>query len=302
MLRSLLREPLLHFLLIGTLLFALDAWLRPTPGAGAGAGGEILVSEGRIRNLVQSFRRTWQRSPTGSELDGLVQDYIREEVLYREAKALGLDQDDTVIRRRLRQKIEFVSDDAAALDSPSEQDLADWLAAHPDAFRVEPRATFAQIYLDPRRHGDGLEAYAKRVLDELNRSPSTGEPPAQGDGLLLLEPRYADVSRGELRRIFGTAFADALFQQPVGRWMGPIDSGYGSHLVRIESMTPGGAAKLEEVRALVERDWANTRRKELGEAFYGQLRSKYRVTVKMPEPFRGTGGDGAATASAGEGR
>ncbi len=159
-LRSLLREPLLYFLLIGVLLFAMDAWLRPAPVAGAGRL-EILVSEGRIRNLAQGFRRTWQRPPTRAELDGLVQDYIREEVLYREAKALGLDQDDTVIRRRLRQKMEFVSDDAAALDSPSDQDLADWLAAHPDAFRVEPRATFAQIYLDPRRHGDRLEADAQ---------------------------------------------------------------------------------------------------------------------------------------------
>ncbi len=103
---------------------------------------------------------------------------------------------------------------------------------------------------------------------------------------MLLEPRYADVPQGEVRRIFGTAFADALFQQPVGRWVGPIDSGYGTHLVRLESMTPGGVARLEDVRPLVEREWANARRKELGEAFYEQLRSKYRVTVKMPESFR----------------
>ncbi len=123
MLRTLLREPLLHFLLLGALLFALDAWLRPAPIADS--GGEIVVSEGRIRNLAQGFRRTWQRPPTRAELDGLIQDYIREEVLYREAVALGLDQDDTVIRRRLRQKMEFVSDDAAALETPSDQDLAD---------------------------------------------------------------------------------------------------------------------------------------------------------------------------------
>lgn len=284
MLRTLLREPLLHFLLLGALLFALDAWLRPAPIADS--GGEIVVSEGRIRNLAQGFRRTWQRPPTRAELDGLIQDYIREEVLYREAVALGLDQDDTVIRRRLRQKMEFVSDDAAALETPSDQDLAAWLAAHPDAFRLDPRATFEQVFLDPGRHGDRLEADAKRLLDELNAAGASTEPSGQGDGLLLLEPRYADVPQGEVRRIFGTAFADALFQQPVGRWVGPVDSGYGTHLVRLESMTPGGLARLEDVRPLVEREWANARRKELGEAFYEQLRSKYRVTVKMPESFR----------------
>lgn len=166
MLRSLLREPLLHFLLLGALLFAVDAWLRPAPVADA--GGEIVVSEGRIRNLAQGFQRTWQRPPTRTELEGVIQDFIRGEVLYREAIALGLDQDDTIIRRRLRQKMEFVSDNAAALTTPSDQDLADWLAAHPDTFRTELRATFSQIYLDPQQHGDRLAADAQRLVDRLN--------------------------------------------------------------------------------------------------------------------------------------
>ena len=294
MLRTLLREPLLHFLLLGSLLFALDTWLRPAPIADS--GGEIVVSEGRIRNLAEGFRRTWQRPPTGAELDGLIQDHIREEVLYREALALGLDQDDTIIRRRLRQKMEFVSDDAAALGTPSDQELGDWLAAHPDAFRVEPRVSFVQVYLDPNRHGDRLQADAKRLLDELNAADPSTRPLRQGDGLLLLEPRYVDVPQGEVARLFGTDFARVLFEQPVGRWVGPIDSGYGSHLVRLESKTAGGVARLEDVRPLVERDWANARRKELGEAFYEQLRSKYRVTVKMPKAARE---HGTATAAPG---
>jgi len=166
LLRSLLREPLLHFLLLGALLFAVDAWLRPAPVADA--GGEIVVSKGRIRNLAQGFQRTWQRPPTRTVLEGVIQDFIRGEVLYREAIALGLDQDDTIIRRRLRQKMEFVSDNAAALTTPSDQDIADWLAAHLDTFRTELRATFSQIYLDPQQHGDRLAADAQRLVDRLN--------------------------------------------------------------------------------------------------------------------------------------
>jgi PPIC-type PPIASE domain len=299
MLKSLLREPLVHFLLLGALLFALNAWLRPAPVADA--GGEIVVSEGRVRNLGEGFRRTWQRPPTRSELDSLIQDYIRDEVLYREALALGLDQDDTVIRRRLRQKMEFVSDDVAALKTPSNKDLGDWLAAHPNDFRIEPRATFAQLYLDPRQHGDDPGADAQHLLDELNRSGAGGAS-NRGDGLLLLEPRYENVAQAEVARLFGRAFAQALFEQPIGRWVGPIDSGYGSHLVRLESKTAGGVAKLEDVRPLLERDWANAKRKELAEAFYAQLRSKYEITVKMPEGLRRANTDETTAALGGQSR
>jgi PPIC-type PPIASE domain len=282
MLRSLFREPLVHFLLLGAALFALDAWFRPAPDTTV--GGEIVVGEARIRNLAQNFRRTWQRTPTRAELDGLVQDYIREEVLYREALALGLDRDDAVIRRRLRQKVEFISDEAAALATPTDRQLADYLAAHADQFQVAPRATFSQVYLDPRKRVKTLDGDAKRLLDELNRAGASAQPEKLSDRLMLLEPHYTDVSKFEVARIFGAAFADALFEEPSGRWLGPIASGYGAHLVHLESKTPGGTAALADVRPIVEREWQNARRKELGEAFYERLRSKYRVTVKMPGP------------------
>jgi hypothetical protein len=276
---SLLREPLVHFLLLGAALFALDAWLRPAADAG---GGEIVVSEARVRSLAQNFRRTWQRPPTRVELDGLVREHVREEVLYREALALGLDRDDTVVRRRLRQKMEFIADEAAALGKPTDAELAGYLAAHPDAFRTEPRATFSQVYLDPRRRAKTLDADAARLLAELNRGGAAAAPAKASDSLLLLEPRYENAARADVARTFGDAFAAALFAQPAGRWVGPLASGYGVHLVRVEAMKPGGVAPLEDVRPLVEREWANARRKALGEAFYDKLRAKYKVTVRMP--------------------
>jgi len=251
-LRSLLREPLVHFLLFGAALFLLDARLRPV--AAPGASMDIVVSEARVRNLAQNFRRTWQRPPTQSELDGLVQDFVREEVFYREALALGLDKDDTIIRRRLRQKMEFIADEAAALAKPTDQQLADYLAANADKFRVESRATFTQTFVDPNRRG--------------------------GDSLRLLEPRYDNVSQSEVARLFGAGFATALFDQRSVPWSGSIQSGYGMHLVRIDAMTPGGVATLEDVRPLVEREWANDRRKEASDAFYTGLRDKYKVTIK----------------------
>ena len=289
-LKGLLREPLLHFLLLGALLFALDAWLRQP--AGSDTDTEIVVGAARINILAQNFKRTWQRLPTRAELEGLVADYVREEVLYREALALGLDRDDTIIRRRLRQKMEFVSDEAAALDTPTDAELAEYLAANADVFRIEPRATFAQVFLDPRKREGTLEADTARLREALNQAGGAALPLEVGDSLLLLQPRYDDLAPGGVARLFGDAFAEALFAQPVGQWVGPIASSYGIHLVRLEALTPGRVPDLAEVRPLVEREWANVRRKELSDAFYESLRAKYQVTIRMP--VTGRSGDGAA--------
>jgi parvulin-like peptidyl-prolyl isomerase len=281
MVKSLLREPLMHFLLLGLALFALDAWLRPTTSVATRS--EIVVSEARIRNLAQNFSRTWQRPPTREELDGLVESFIREEVMVREAVAVGLDRDDAIIRRRLQQKMEFVSEEAAALARPTDAELSTYLQANPDAFRKEPRVTFVQIYLDPRKRMDSLQADARRLIDTLNRAGSSPDLARFGDTLMLLEARYENATQAELARLFGNEFADVIVKQPTGRWVGPIASGYGAHLVRVESVTPGGTPALEEVRPALEREWANAKRQELSQAFYGKLRAKYAIKVTMPE-------------------
>jgi PPIC-type PPIASE domain len=281
MLKSLAREPLVHFLLLGALLFALDAWLRPAPTAGS-PGGEIVISEARVRSMAQNFARTWQRTPTREEIDGLVESFVREEVMVREALALGLDRDDPIIRRRLQQKVEFVSEQGAALARPTDDELRAYLKAHPEAFVIEPRVTFEQITLDPTRRADAA-ADARRLLEQLNRAGGKADATALGDRLLLLEPRYEAAPQAEVARLFGAEFAAALPRQPVGRWVGPIASGYGLHLVRIEGIEPGGTPALDEVRPQVEREWTNNRRQELSKALYDKLRAKYTVTVRMPE-------------------
>jgi len=281
MLKSLTREPLVHFLLLGAALFLLDAWLRPASAPAPNT--EIVVSEARIRNLVQNFRRTWQRPPTRQELDGLVEAHVREEVLYREALALGLDRDDTIIRRRLQQKMEFISEEAAALAQPTDQELEQYLATHAEAFRVEPRITFTQVFLDPRKRTTTFEADVRRLLDTLNAAGGSTDLARVGDTLMLLEPHYENASPSEIARLFGADFAEALVKQPVGAWSGPVASGYGAHLVKVESLTPGGTPELDQVRSLVSREWSNAKRQEIARAFYEKLRAKYRISVQMPE-------------------
>lgn len=278
MLRSLLREPLVHFILLGAALFALDGGLRPP--AMPAAGAHILVSEALVQSLKRNFERTWQRPPTREELDGLVESHIREEVLVREALALGLDRDDAVIRKRLQQKLEFVSEAAGALAAPTEAQLEAYLKANPQAFSIPPRATFMQVYLDPAKRKGALQADAVRLLETLNRADGSRQVAHAGDRLMLLEPRYENMAQHEVASQFGAEFADALLKQPPGRWVGPMTSGYGLHLVKLEALQPGGTPGLADVRPRVEREWLNAQREDAARATYARLRDKYTITVQ----------------------
>lgn len=276
MIHRLLREPLLHFLVLGTLLFGVYQWLGGP--ATSATSGEIVVTEGRIRNLTETFARTWQRPPAAEELDGLVEDYIREEVLYREGVALGLDRDDTIIRRRLRQKLEFVSEDAASAVEPTDADLAEYLAKNANNYRVESQLTFTQVFLDPAKRGDQFDTDAAALIDALRTRGDKLDPATLGDSLML-DPHYELATESDIARLFGSEFEVALRGQPVGEWIGPLKSGYGAHLVRIEARTPGRMAELAEVRDAVARDWAARRRLDLLDAQYQALRSRYEVRI-----------------------
>ncbi len=279
-----LKEPLLHFLLLGAGLF-LAYHLMPRT-IGNGAPGEIIVTQGQIEHLAAGFAKTWQRAPTPQELAGLVRDRVREEVYCREAIAMGLDKDDTVIRRRLRQKMEFVSDDLAAQAEPSDADLNAYLQAHPSAFRVPPRFTFRQVYLKPKAHADRLALEVAQTLARLNQAVSPAEISTLGDALML-DSQFANVSADEVARQFGEKFAAKLSALSPGQWQGPIESGYGVHLVRVSERTEGRLPVLAEVRDAVTREWASARRLEANQRSYQELLKRYTVTIEAPKVGEG---------------
>ena len=278
--KKLMREPLVHFLFLGAAIFA--AYSLVSNGT-SGEPEKIVVTEGQIASMWEGFTRIWQRPPTSEELEGLIRDRVREEVYYREALALGLDKDDIIIRRRLRQKMEFVTDDVVAQAEPGEAELAEFLARHPDRFRAEPRFTFRQIYLNAERRGDALKRDAARLLAELNQADAKADFHKLGDATLL-SPELLDVRASEVTRQFGEEFTRQLTQLPKGRWDGPVTSVYGVHLVWVGERTEGGAPALAEVRDAVRREWDNARRIEANEKFYQELLKRYTVTIENPEP------------------
>lgn len=275
---KLLREPLLHFAILGAAVFAASTLLDRHAD---GAPRRIVVTRAQIAQLAADFARFHRHAPSPQEQQGLIRDYIHEEVSYREAVALGLDREDPVIRQRLRQKMEFVFDDVAALAEPTDGQLDAYLKQHPDAFRVETRVTFEQIYLDPQRRSAHLAHDAVDLLAQLNGGQV--DAARLGDSFLL-EHRFDSIPSSEVAKLFGESFASALDQLPLGRWEGPIQSGYGTHLVLVRERTPGGVWALSEIHDAVRREWINAERQKTNDKLYTGLLTRYSVTVEQPSP------------------
>jgi hypothetical protein len=279
MLMKLLHEPLLHFLLLGAVIFVAFSFLArhttDTPG-------EIVVTQGTLEHLVTGFTRTWQRPPTEEERQGLVRDYIREEAAYREALAMGLDRDDTIVRRRLRQKLEFLFDDLASHAEPSEADLDIFLRAHPGLFQTELRFSFRQIYLNPQLHGANLQREESRMLAELRSAGGPTHLSSLGDPFLLAHS-FDNVSLTEVKQTFGEQFASGLAALSPGQWQGPVNSGYGAHVVFLSQRSEGYLPALADVHDQVRREWLNAKRTETTDKFYQALLRRYTVKITMPE-------------------
>lgn len=284
--RRLLSEPLFHFLVLGAALFALHAWARP---ARASDAETIAVTTGDVENLALTFARTWQRPPTAEELKGLVDDLVREEILSREAVRLGLDRDDTVIRRRLSQKMEFVAEDLAATVEPTDDELAAWVAAHPDDYREEPRTSFRHVFLGEAR-GESLEADARELLARLRAAGPDVDISTLGDRLLL-PGEFGLERRTRVAAQLGDEFATALDAVPVGAWAGPLRSAYGLHLVLVTARIDGELPPLSEIRGTVRRDLLAERRARMQREFLEALLARYRVSVEWPteRPVSGPG-------------
>jgi len=278
--KRILKEPLLHFLLLGAGLFLIYTLVPKRSNAEA---GRIVVTQGQIEHLVTGFAKAWQRPPAPEELAGLIRDQVREEVYCREAMAMGLDKDDTIIRRRLRQKLEFVSNDITDMAEPTDADLEAYFRAHVDTFRIEAQFTFRHVYLNPEKHHDSLARDATQLLDQLNQVGSGADLSALGDSFLL-EHQFTAVPASEVVKQFGEKFAAKLNGLPSAQWQGPVESGYGVHLVLVSERTPAHLPTLAEVRPAVRHAWAEARRLEANEKFYLDLLKRYTVTIERPNP------------------
>jgi hypothetical protein len=273
--RRWLREPLLHFLVLGLMIFGAYNVLAPDEPSQS----SIVVTQGMIDGQIAAFSRTWLRPPTQQEIDELIREYVREEVYYREGIALGLDRDDTVIRRRLQQKVEFIAEAAGMTAGPTDDQLRAHLAANPDDYRTDQRLSFVHVYLDAERRGTSTVRDAEQLLVAIRMATAGVEPTTMGDATML-EREFENVSVRDISAQFGEEFAAELTRLQVGQWQGPIDSAYGKHLVLISGRTEGRVPQLDEARGAVRRDWLNNQRIAANRKYYESLLERYTVTIE----------------------
>lgn len=271
MTRPLFREPLLHFLLIGAVLFAGYRLLNPEP---AEMPDRIVISTQDITALEQAFEAAWRRLPTETERENLIASHIRQEVLVREAQSLGLDRNDPVIRQRLQQKMDFLLASGANAMEPAPADLATFLAQNPDRYRIVGQTGFAQVYLGQRAsQGD---ASAARVALEAGADPQSVGQRTLLPPVIPLSPAVAIDST------FGSKFTEQLADLPLNEWAGPVVSGYGVHLVRVTDRTAARLPEVAEIRPELEADWRRAQAETLSEQLYRELRDRFTVVVEEP--------------------
>jgi peptidyl-prolyl cis-trans isomerase C len=272
--RTALKEPLVHFLLAGLALFAFFA-LRGEPVDPESR--TIIINEKQVERLAANWAQTWQRPPTQAEIDGLIREFIKEEIYYREGMRLGLDQDDLIVRRRIGSKMEFLATSELENQRPDDATLQAILNRNPERYATETRYSFDQIYIAVQDEATA-RAKAAQWLAALGRGTDWQK---LGDAISL--PRSAEnADRDRLISDFGEDFSAALAKLEVGKWTGPVASGFGWHVVRVRKVQASEKPKLADVRQAVENDWRSQTGRARQAKAYQLLLDSYTIKIAKP--------------------
>lgn len=277
-----LREPLAQFLLIGACIYAAYALF----GVPDGDAGErtIVVDASRIKGFASAWERRWNRPPTPRELDGMIQQFVREDILYREALAMGLDEDDPITRRRMAQKLEFLTRDMARLKEPRDGELERYFEENADLYREPDRITFSHVYLDPDKRGDATLDDAAELLAELQAAGEPDPGALRSGDRTMLQSYYPAKSEFEVRRQLGTGFAETVMGLEPGRWHGPVLSGYGTHLVYVHALTVAPPPVFTDVRERVLENWQTAQQEAFNAQYFESLKGRYEIVIEEAPP------------------
>ena len=276
-----LREPLVQFLLLGAALFAAGHVIQAPRDRNANST-EIRLSIDDIKQQALLFQLRWNRTPTAAELAQLMEAQMQEEVLYREALALGIDKDDEIVRRRLAQKMQFLAEDVAAAREPGEAELRTWFEKHASQFAQPPRYSFRHLYFSPDRRGTNAHDDAMRALPKLAGQPEDSSVAERIADPFMFQDYYRDRAPDFLGKEFGPRFALGMAKLTPGSWQGPIESGFGWHLVFVDNLVPGRVPDFDEVAADVKTAWLADQKAVAWRETYKKMRSKY--TMLLPAP------------------
>jgi len=276
-----LREPLLHFLILGAVLFAVYAYINRGRG-GVEPSRQIVLSLDELREMDVYFQSQWHRQPTPAEFAAMVEDKVREDVLYREALAMGLDKEDTIVKRRMAQKMQFLAEDVASAHEPTSAELKAWFDKNKEKFALPSRISFRHVYFSPDKRGKNARDDAARALTQLTGQPADSTLAASMGDRFMFQDYYGDRAPDAIAKELGPPFAVAVEKLKPGSWQGPIESGYGWHLVFVTTVISGRVPAFEEIEPDVKTAWLGEQKRQAWEKAYGEMRAKY--TVLLPAP------------------
>jgi peptidyl-prolyl cis-trans isomerase C len=276
-----LLEPLLHFLLIGIAVFSVYAYMHRGRG-GFESSRQVALSLDELRQMVMYFESQWHRQPTPKELQAMVEDKVREEVLYREALTMGLDKDDTIVKRRMAQKMQFLSEDVANAHEPSTAELKTWFEKNGTKFALPSRYSFRHLYFSPDKRGKDVQKDAAKALTKISGQPEDTKLAVSLPDRFMFQDYYRDRAPEALAKEFGPQFVVALEKLKPGSWQGPIESGYGWHLVYVDAVIPGRIPAFEEIEPDVKTAWLGEQKQQAWQKAYQEMRAKYAVLLPAP--------------------
>jgi hypothetical protein len=272
------REPLIQFLLIGACIYGAYAWIG-APDEDV-TDNTIIVDVARIESFIGQWQKRWTRPPTQQELDGVINAFVREDILYRAALEMGLDQDDPITRRRMAQKLEFLTNDIALFKEPVPGELEQYFEDNQALYREPDLITFSQVFFNPDERDESTLDDAAEMLAQLE---AAGEPDPETLGAgdrFMLQNYFLAASEFEVRRQLGTGFADSVMQLEPGRWHGPVLSGYGVHLVYVYQLAEAPAPVFENVQSQVLENWQTEQQEDFNKAFFESLKNRYEIVIE----------------------
>ena len=275
------KEPLLHFVLAGAGIYLLFGLFGQSESDDARVEeNTIVVTEGEMNWLAEMWHKKWNRPPSDAELVGLVRDHLRESVLYRESVAMGLDRDDVIIRRRMAQKLEFLSQDLIQPEPATEEQLQAYFQEHLDQYQLPPLLTFTHVFIDPDKRGDETLKDAENLKAELIANAEVPDADSDLGDVFMLQSYYPERSESDLSKLFGGEFAKSIMALEPKEWHSPVLSGYGTHLVYVHDRQEFPAPTFEQVAERVREDHKNAAREKLNDEYIASLLARYKVMIE----------------------
>lgn len=270
MLKKFLKEPLIHFLVIGGLIFFVYGQKN---GGFEEKENRIVITKSNFDRLIMQWKKKHFRNPTKAETDEILEEFIYHEVMYREALVMGLDKNDIIIQRRLSQKLEFLSSDILQIAEPTNDELQEYLNTHSEKFMLPSKLSFTHVYIDTNKH-------TKEYFEELKKDLESGKSYKTLGDPFMFAKEFTNVTQTDVSKVFGRAFAKKIFSLHVDSLQGPIRSGYGLHFVNISKKTDAKVAKVQDIKSTLTKYWKEEKTEQANSKIYQDLKKQYNIEVQ----------------------